>query len=64
MTRRAGSGRFLSPRVRLLLARVIVVIGVVLALIGVLTARWGLLFAGIIVVGLGAAFGPARRRRD
>lgn len=52
----------LSPRVRLILARVVVVVGIVLGLIGLLTARWALLFAGIIVVGLGAAMGPARRR--
>lgn len=62
MTRGTGFGRFLSPRVRLVIARVIVVVGVVLALVGILTARWGLLFAGIVVVGLAAAFGPARRR--
>jgi hypothetical protein len=62
MTRGAGLGRFLSPRVRLVVARVIVVVGVVLALIGILTARYGFLFAGIIIVGLGAAFGPGRRR--
>ena len=53
-----------SPRVRRVLARVVVVVGVLLALIGLLTARWGLLFAGIVVVGLGAALGPARIRRD
>ena len=54
--------RRLSPRMRLVLARVVVVVGIVLGLIGVLTARWGLLFAGIIVIGLGAAMGPARQR--
>ncbi|HEX6365580.1 MAG TPA: hypothetical protein VF000_05495 [Agromyces sp.] len=53
-----------SPRVRRLLARVVVVVGILLGLIGLLTARWGLLFAGIVVVGLGAALGPARIRRD
>lgn len=61
MTRGAGSG-LLSPRVRLVIARVIVVAGLVLALVGILTARYGFLFAGIVVVGLAAAFGPARRR--
>jgi hypothetical protein len=54
--------RRLSPRTRLVLARIIVVVGAVLGLIGLLTARWGLLFAGIVVIGLGAAMGPARRR--
>ena len=53
-----------SPRVRRVLARVVVVVGILLGLIGLLTARWGLLFAGIVVVGLGAALGPARIRRD
>jgi hypothetical protein len=53
-----------SPRVRRLFARVVVVVGILLGLIGLLTARWGLLFAGIVVVGLGAALGPARIRRD
>ena len=54
--------RRLSPRTRLVLARIVVVIGAVLGLIGFLTARWGLLFAGIVVIGLGAAMGPARAR--
>ncbi len=62
MIRRGGVGRFLSPRMRLLFARIIVVVGILLGLIAILTGRWGLLFAGIIIVGLGAAFGPARRR--
>ena len=53
-----------SPRVRRVVSRVVVVIGIVLAAIALLTARWGLLFAGIIVVGLGAAMGPGRIRRD
>lgn len=52
-----------SPRVRRVLARIVVVVGAVLALIALLTARWGLLFAAIVVVGLGAAMGPARIRR-
>ncbi|HEU0180989.1 hypothetical protein ACWEOH_09880 [Agromyces sp. NPDC004153] len=54
--------RRLSPRTRLVLARIVVVVGAVLGLIGLLTARWGLLFAGIVVIGLGAAMGPARAR--
>jgi type IV secretory pathway VirB2 component (pilin) len=53
-----------SPRVRRVVSRIVVVIGIVLAAIALLTARWGLLFAGIIVVGLGAAMGPGRIRRD
>lgn len=64
MTQGTRRGWFSSPRVRRVLARVVVVIGVVLGLFGLLTARWGLLFAGIIVIGLGAALGPARIRRD
>jgi len=62
MTLEPAKRHRLSPRVRLVLARVVVVVGIVLGLIGVLTARWGLLFAGIIVIGLGAAMGPARQR--
>jgi len=53
-----------SPRVRRLVSRIVVGIGVALAVIALVTARWGLLFAGIIVVGLGAAMGPGRIRRD
>ncbi|GAA4380418.1 hypothetical protein [Agromyces bauzanensis] len=64
MTQGARRGWFASPRVRRVLARIVVVIGVLLGLIGLLTARWGLLFVGIIVIGLGAAMGPARIRRD
>ncbi len=64
MTQGTRRGWFSSPRVRRVLARAVVVTGVVLGLIGLLTARWGLLFAGIIVIGLGAALGPARIRRD
>lgn len=52
----------LSPRVRLILARVIVVVGLLVAVIALVTARWGFLFVGIIVIGLGAAMGPARYR--
>jgi hypothetical protein len=32
------------------------------ALFALVTARWGFLFVGIIVIGLGAAMGPARHR--
>ena len=65
MTQRGPSRWFSSPRVRRVLARIVVVIGILLGVIGLVTARWGLLFAGIIVVGLGAALGPARiRPRD
>ncbi|MDQ0893758.1 hypothetical protein [Agromyces ramosus] len=53
---------FSRPKVRLVLARVSVSIGIALAIIGVLTARYGWLFAGLIVIGLGAALGPARIR--
>ncbi|MFF2372432.1 hypothetical protein [Agromyces sp. NPDC058110] len=65
----AGEGRgfvarfFGRPSVRRTIARVVVVIGVVFALVGVLTARYGFLVVGVIVIGLGAAFGPARIRR-
>jgi len=52
-----------QPGVRLRIARVVVVIGVVLGLFGVLSGRYGFLFAGIIVVGLGAGLGPARIRK-
>jgi uncharacterized membrane protein len=45
------------------LARMLVVIGVVLGIIAVLTARWGLLVAALLLVGLGAAAGPARAAR-
>ena len=58
--RRAG-GR-LSPRMRLLFARVVVAVGIVIALIALVTARYGFLFVAIIVIGLGAAMGPGRRR--
>ena len=53
-----------SPRVRRVVSRIVVCVGIALAAIALLTARWGLLFAGIIVVGLGAAMGPGRIRRD
>jgi type IV secretory pathway VirB2 component (pilin) len=54
---------FARPKVRLVLARVVVVVGIVMALFAVVTARYGFLFAGIIVIGLGAALGPARIRK-
>lgn len=57
-------GFFARPKVRLVLARVVVVVGIVMALFAVVTARYGFLFAGIIVIGLGAALGPARIRKD
>ena len=53
-----------SPRVRRVVSRIVVCVGIVLAALALVTARWGLLFAGIIVVGLGAAMGPGRIRRD
>jgi hypothetical protein len=58
--RRAGG--WLSPRVKLLLARIVVAVGIVVALIALVTARYGFLFVAIIVIGLGAAMGPGRRR--
>ena len=63
MMRARRPGGWLSPRVRLMLARLVVAVGVVLAVIALVTARWGFLFAAILIVGLGAAMGPARRRR-
>jgi hypothetical protein len=62
MTLEPSRPRRLSPRVRLILARIIVVIGSLVALFALVTARWGFLFVGIIVIGLGAAMGPARHR--
>ena len=58
--RRAGG--WLSPRMKLLLARIVVAVGIVVALIALVTARYGFLFVAIIVIGLGAAMGPGRRR--
>ena len=58
--RRAGG--WLSPRMRLLLARIVVAVGIVVALIALVTARYGFLFVAVIVIGLGAAMGPGRRR--
>jgi hypothetical protein len=54
---------FARPKVRRILSRVAVAVGIVLAVIGVVSGRYGWLFAGIIVVGLGAAMGPGRIRR-
>ncbi|MFF2496385.1 hypothetical protein [Agromyces sp. NPDC058064] len=54
---------FARPGFRRGLSRVLVVVGIVLALIGVISARYGWLFAGIVVTGLGAAYGPWRLRR-
>ncbi|GAA1828755.1 hypothetical protein [Agromyces salentinus] len=64
-----GDGRarpriFGRPAVRRVISRVVVVVGAVLALLGVLSARYGLLVVGIIVIGLGAALGPGRIRRE
>jgi hypothetical protein len=56
------TGRWFTPRVRMLLARVVVVVGIAIALLALVTARWGLLFVAVIVVGFGAAMSPARRR--
>jgi hypothetical protein len=52
-----------SPRVRRLVSRLVVGIGIALVVIAFVTARWGLLFAAIIVAGLGAAMGPGRIRK-
>ncbi|MCD5345771.1 hypothetical protein PX701_00755 [Agromyces sp. H3Y2-19a] len=54
---------FARPRVRLVVSRVLVAVGLVLGVIGVVSGRYGWLFAGIVVVGLGAASGPSRLRR-
>lgn len=65
MTERKRTGWLAMPRVRRLLARIVVVVGAALAVIALVTGRYGFLLAGILVVGLGAALGPARiRRRD
>ena len=62
MTSARRDGGWLPPRVRLALARIVVAIGIVLAVIALVTGRLGFLFAAIVIVGLGAAMGPARRR--
>jgi CHASE2 domain-containing sensor protein len=59
----AAAAWWRRPRFRRALARVLVVIGCVLALVALLTARWGLLVAALLLVGLGAAAGPARAAR-
>lgn len=57
-------GRWWStPRTRLRFARVLVVAGIVLVLVAFATTRWGFVFAGILLIGFGAAAGPARIRR-
>lgn len=64
MSEPAGRQRlFARPGFRRVLSRVVVVVGAVLALIGVVSGRYGWLFAGVVVVGLGAAMGPSRIRR-
>lgn len=64
MNRQAGRPRLIArPGFRRVVSRIVVVVGIVLALIGVVSARYGWLFAGIVVVGLGAAMGPSRIRR-
>jgi hypothetical protein len=65
MTQRGRSGWLAMPRVRRILARIIVIVGALLAVVALITGRYGFLLAGIVVVGIGAALGPARiRRRD
>ncbi|HEY1105600.1 MAG TPA: hypothetical protein VGE78_05575 [Agromyces sp.] len=56
-------GFFSRPAVRRILSRIVIAVGIVLALIALVSARYGLLFAAVILVGLGAALGPARLRR-
>lgn len=61
---RGALGRWWStPRTRLRVARVLVVAGIVLVLVAFATTRWGFVFAGILLIGFGAAAGPARIRR-
>lgn len=58
-------GRWWSaPRTRMRIARVLVVAGIVLVLVAFASARLGFVFAGILLIGFGAAAGPARIRRD
>jgi Na+/proline symporter len=52
------------PRTRLRIARVMVVAGFALIVLAFATSRWGLVFAGILLIGFGAAAGPARIRRE
>ncbi|MEI5584151.1 MULTISPECIES: hypothetical protein [unclassified Agromyces] len=61
---RGALGRWWStPRTRQRVARVLVVAGIALVLLAFATTRWGLVFAGILLIGFGAAAGPARIRR-
>ena len=61
---RGAVGRWWSaPRTRLRIARVLVVAGIALVLLAFATTRWGFVFAGILLIGFGAAAGPARIRR-
>ena len=62
MTAERPARGWFTPRMRMLLARIVVVVGIVIGLLALITARWGLLFVAVIVVGLGAAMSPARRR--
>ncbi len=52
-----------SARIRLIAARVVVAVGIVLVVVAIVSGRLGFLVVGVIVVGLGAALGPARIRR-
>jgi hypothetical protein len=63
---RGMAGRWWSaPQTRQRVARVLVVAGIALVLLAFATARWGFVFAGILLIGFGAAAGPARiRPRD
>jgi hypothetical protein len=61
---RGALGRWWSmPRTRLRFARVLVVAGILLVLVAFATTRWGFVFVGILLIGFGAAAGPARIRR-
>lgn len=61
---RGALGRWWSmPSTRLRFARVLVVAGILLVLVAFATTRWGLVFVGILLIGFGAAAGPARIRR-
>ncbi|MGR0218378.1 hypothetical protein [Agromyces sp. ZXT2-6] len=62
---RGALGRWWStPRTRLRVARVLVVAGILFVLVAFATTRWGLVFVGILLIGFGAAAGPARIRRE
>jgi hypothetical protein len=62
MTEPGRTNSWFSPRVRLLLSRVIVAVGIIVALVAIVTGRHGFLFVAVIVIGLGAAMGPGRRK--